>query len=88
MSSDKIPNMTAIEEYVQKHLRFNFIIGMFDGGFFGFGAGFASFAAIIPLFVSHLTYSALLIGLVPAIHNVGWQLPQLLTADWISREAL
>ncbi|MGA7192948.1 MAG: MFS transporter [Anaerolineales bacterium] len=77
--------MTAIEEYVQKHLRFNFIIGMFDGGFFGFGAGFASFAEIFPLFVSHLTYSALLIGLVPAIHNVGWQLPQLLTADWISR---
>ena len=77
--------MTAIEAHIQKHLRFNFIVGMFDGGFFGLGAGFASFAAIIPLFVSQLTHSALLIGLVPAIHNVGWQLPQLLTAGWISR---
>jgi hypothetical protein len=38
----------------------------------------------IPLFVHHLTDSALLIGLVPAIHNMGWQLPQLLTARWIS----
>ncbi len=75
----------AIEAYIQKHLRFNFMIGMFDGGFFGLGMGFASFAAIIPLFVSHLTHSALLIGLVPAIHNVGWQLPQLLTAGWIAR---
>ncbi|HUI88858.1 MAG TPA: MFS transporter [Anaerolineales bacterium] len=76
---------SSLEAHVQKHLRFNFTIGMFDGGFFGLGAGFASFAAIIPLFVSHFTDSALLIGLVPAIHNVGWQLPQLLTAGWISR---
>ena len=75
----------SLDVFVQKHLRFNFIVNMFDGGFFGLGIGFASFAAIIPLFVSHLTNSALLIGLVPAIHNVGWQLPQLLTAGWVSR---
>ena len=86
MSSDTIFNMaTPIEAYIQKHLRFNFTISMFDGGFFGLGMGFSSFAAIIPLFFSHLTNSALLIGLVPAIHNVGWQLPQLLTASWVSR---
>jgi len=77
--------MPSIEAYIQKHLQFNFTISMFDGGFFGLGVGFGSFVAIIPLFVSHLTDSALLIGLVPAIHNVGWQLPQLLTAGWISR---
>jgi hypothetical protein len=28
-----------------------------------------------PLFVSTFTDSAILIGLVPAIHNMGWQLP-------------
>ena len=77
--------LSPIEAYIQKHLRFNFIVGLFDGGFFGLGMGFASFSAIIPLFVNHLTSSALLIGLVPAIHNLGWQLPQLFTADWISR---
>jgi MFS family permease len=77
--------MRPIDAFIQKHLRFNFTVSMFDGGFFGLGVGFASFAAIIPLFISHLTHSALLIGLVPAIHNVGWQLPQLLTAGWISR---
>ena len=49
MSSDKILYMSSsVEAYLQKHLRFNFIVGMFDGGFFGFGIGFASFAAIIP----------------------------------------
>ena len=76
--------LPTAEAFIRKHLRFNFIIGMFDGGFFGFGAGFASFAAVIPLFVHHLTDSALLVGLVPAIHNIGWQLPQLLTAGWMS----
>jgi MFS family permease len=86
LSSGKIPTMLSpIEAYIQKHLRFNFIIGLFDGGFFGLGMGFASSTAILPLFVNHLTTSALLIGLVPAIHNMGWQLPQLLTAGWLAR---
>jgi MFS family permease len=80
--------LSPIEAHIQKHLRFNFILGLFDGGFFGLGMGFASFSAIIPLFVHHLTDSALLIGLVPAIHNMGWQLPQLFTAGWLARARL
>jgi len=75
----------SVEEYNTRNLRFNFTIGMFDGAFFGLAIGFASFIAVIPLFVSHLTDSALLIGLVPAIHSVGWQFPQLLTAGWVAR---
>jgi MFS family permease len=73
------------EQFIQRNLRYNFIVNLFDGGFFGFALGFASFITIIPLFVSQMTESALLIGLVPAIHNVGWQFPQLLTAGWVSR---
>jgi len=76
--------LSPVEVFVRKHLRFNFLVGLLDGGAFGLGMGFGSFTAIIPLFVHHLTDSALLIGLVPAIHNMGWQLPQLLTAGWIS----
>ncbi len=56
-----------------------------DGGFFGFALGFASFSTVIPLFVSSLTDSAILIGLIPAIHAMGWQLPQLFTADRVAR---
>jgi MFS family permease len=77
------PMLSPIEAQIRRHLRFNFAIGMLDGGFFGLGIGFASFSGIIPLFVHHLTDSALLIGLVPAIHNMGWQLPQLLMAGWM-----
>ena len=75
--------MIPHEAYIRKHLNFNFVIGMIDGGLFGVGIGFGSFITILPLFVSHMTDSALLIGLIPAIHSAGWQLPQLLTAGWV-----
>jgi len=77
--------LSPVEAFVRKNLRFNFAMGMLDGGFFGLGMGFATFSGIISLFVNHLTTSALLVGLVPAIHNMGWQLPQLVMAGWMSR---
>jgi MFS family permease len=67
------------------HVRFNAVVNILDGAFFGAALGFASFITVIPLFVSQLTDSAILIGLVPAIHAVGWQLPQVLTAQRIQR---
>ncbi|TFH34527.1 MAG: MFS transporter [Anaerolineales bacterium] len=67
------------------HLRFNATVNILDGAFFGFALGFASFTTIIPLFVSQLTDSAILIGLAPAIHTIGWQLPQLFTAGRVRR---
>jgi MFS family permease len=73
------------ENFIRRNLRYNFTVNMLDGSFFGFALGFASFFTIIPLFVSRMTDSALLIGLIPAIHGAGWQLPQLLTADQLSR---
>jgi hypothetical protein len=76
----------VLELDVRKHLRHNFLVNMGDGGFFGFALGFASFVTIIPLFVSQMTNSAALIGLIPGIHAMGWQLPQLLTAGRVSRQ--
>jgi MFS family permease len=60
-------------------------VNLLDGAFFGFALGIASFTTIIPLFVSTMTDSATLIGLIPAIHTMGWQLPQLFTAKKVSR---
>lgn len=56
---------------IQKNLKHNLIVNLLDGGFFGFAMGFSSFVTILPLFVSTMTHSALLIGLIPAIHNAG-----------------
>jgi MFS family permease len=78
-------SMSTLEASIRKHLRFNLAVNMMDAGFFGMGWGFGSIGTIIPLFVSHMTSSALLIGLIPAIHAVGWQLPQLFMANSVSR---
>jgi MFS family permease len=73
---------------IRKHLRHNTIVNLLDGAFFGSALGFASFVTVLPLFVSSMTDSALLIGLIPAIHAMGWQLPQLFTANRLSQEKL
>jgi MFS family permease len=74
-----------MQAFVLKHLRFNWIVNLLDGGFFGLALGFASFSTVIPLFVSTMTDSAILIGLIPAIHSVGWQLPQLFMAERVGK---
>ncbi len=77
--------MSALEQSVRKHLRYNVVANLLDGGFFGLGWGFGSIGTIIPLFFARMTDSALLIGLIPAIHAVGWQFPQLFMANSVAR---
>jgi MFS family permease len=77
--------LTPLEKNIRENLKHNVTVGLWDGSLFGVALGFASFGTILPLFVSSMTTSAVLIGLVPAIHSVGWQLPQLFTASYVSR---
>jgi MFS family permease len=77
--------LTKVEQFSRRHLRYNIIVGLLDGGFFGVALGFGSFGTILPLFVASMTDSATLIGLVPAIHAAGWLLPQLFTANHTSK---
>jgi hypothetical protein len=74
-----------MDNEIKSHFRLNYIVNLLDGGFFGFALGFASLSTVIPLFVSTMTDSAILIGLVPAIHAMGWQLPQLFNARQVSQ---
>jgi MFS family permease len=74
-----------MSEQMHAALRRNFLVNVVDGAFFGFALGAASFVTVIPLFVSQLTGSAIVIALIPAIHTLGWQLPQLLTAQHVAR---
>ncbi|MCU0514570.1 MAG: MFS transporter [Anaerolineae bacterium] len=66
-------------------LRRNLTVNIIDAGFFGLGMGLSSFIAVIPLFAATLTDSTLLIGLIAAAHTIGWQIPQLFTADMVAR---
>jgi MFS family permease len=77
--------LTNLEKDIRQNLKHNVVANMADGAFFGVALGFASFGTVLTLFVASMTHSALLIGLVPAIHAVGWQLPQLFTASHVSR---
>ncbi len=67
------------------NLRHNITVNLLDGGFFGFALGMASSITVIPLFVSSLTGSAVLIGLIGTIRAIGWQLPQIFTAQRVAR---
>ncbi len=78
-------SFSRVDQEVRRHLRFNVVVSMLDGASYGLGWGFGSIGTIIPLFVSRMTDSALLIGLIPAVHIVGWQLPQLFMANSVSR---
>ena len=76
-----------IKQYeIIRSFKYNFTLNLFEAGFFGLGIGISSYQTILPLFVSNLTESAILIGLIPAIHLAGWQLPQLFLANRVSRQ--
>jgi MFS family permease len=77
--------LTTLERNIRENLKHNITVNLWDGGLFGVALGFASFSAVIPLFVASMTDSATLIGLVPAIHSAGWLFPQLFTASHVSR---
>lgn len=75
----------SARETIRRNVLFNMIVNITDGGWYGFGLGFASFVTIIPLFVSTLTDSTVLIGLIASAHWIGWQIPQLFTANRVAR---
>lgn len=59
------------------HLRRNLTLGIINGVFFNLALAFLSGATIIPLFVSGLTGSSVLIGIFSGLEDFCWYLPQL-----------
>jgi len=76
-----------MNSYIHKNLKFNMTVNILDGAFFGLAIGFSSFVTVLPLFINTMTQSALLIGLIPAIHAAGWQFPQLFFSRHVSRQS-
>ena len=78
-----IPNAHALNPEVVKHLKRNFFANILDAGFWFFGDSFVAAYTILPVFISTLTNSPILIGLIPALEGAGWFLPQLFLARYL-----
>ena len=78
-------DQAAYDRQVERDYRWNFIVNALDNTFFFFGMSFIAESTVIPVYVSHLTDSRMLIGLVSAVASAGWFLPQLLAANGTER---
>ena len=74
-----------INSQVRLHYKHNFIVNTIDATIYLMGESFVSMNTILPVFASTLTDSAILIGLVPALINAGWFIPQFLLAGHVKR---
>lgn len=72
----------AYDAEIKRHASRNFLVNIGDISFVTLAGSFMYKATILPLYVSYLTSSAILIGLIPAIQAVAVYLPQLITARY------
>jgi len=74
------PSPQNYEAYIQKHATWNFVVNVLDLTFYHLAVSFVFGPTVLAVYASHLTRSAVLIGLIPTIQTVGFFLPQLLMA--------
>jgi MFS family permease len=65
--------------------RRTFWINFADLSLFWGGDAFASLSTVLPLFVSRLSDSSILVGLVPTLYWIGFVSPQMLVASYVRR---
>lgn len=75
---DKVPASVA------KNFRHNALINTLDISFFFMSDSFWNINTIMPVFAATLTDNPFLIGLMPAIVNAGWFLPQIFIASRVT----
>lgn len=66
----------------EKSSKRNFVLGVLNGAIFRFGLSFTAPFTVLPLFVSLLTSSKILIGSVVTIRTFGWFMPQIFVASF------
>ncbi len=77
MNAPTVPR-DALSTLAARHFRRNYALSILNGGVFGFVDSVISPYLVLSLFVHQLGGSSLLVGLLPAIYNGGWFLPQFL----------
>jgi hypothetical protein len=69
-----------------QHVRRNAWAFIGESAWFGLGLVFASTTTVVPEFISRLTGSAVLIGLIISLTEGAWRAPQLLFANWLTNK--
>ncbi|HZQ11113.1 MAG TPA: MFS transporter [Anaerolineae bacterium] len=65
-----------MSSFIEKNLRYNYTVGVLNGAIFGFVDALAAPSLTMALFVTQLGGSSFLVGLLSAIYNGGWFVPQ------------
>ena len=76
--------LPAGEEPYPPYWKRNFAANFVDSMFFSLALAFASTTTIVPLFISQLGGSPLVVGLIPALVQTGQMLPPLFAAPYIA----
>lgn len=71
---------------VTEKFRHNVLVNTADSIAWLLGDSFLSASTILPVFASKLTDSPLVIGLIPALLNAGWFLPQFFMTSLVARQ--
>lgn len=66
------------------HLKRNFTFGILNGTFFMAALAFMAGSTVLPVFISKLTSSRTLIGIISHVEWFGWMFPQLLAAAFLA----
>ncbi len=80
-----IPPESNVDPEIRKNFRWNFIVNGFDSATWVFGASFISISAVLPIYARHITDSAIVIGLIPALTDFLFYLPQIFLAPLVER---
>lgn len=80
-----IPSDSGVHPFIAANFRRNFIVNSLDAASWLFGASFISISAVLPVYARHITDSALVIGLIPALHDFLFYIPQLFLAPLVER---
>ncbi len=68
-----------------KHFRRNFALTALNGIFFNSASAFLSETTVLPMFISNLTSSRILVGLAGSLERASWPLPQVIVAPFAER---
>jgi MFS family permease len=80
-----LPPDAAVDPVIAKNFHHNVLVNFGDIISWLFGSSFLAYNTILPVYASKLTDSPLVIGLIPALVEAGWYLPQLFLVPWVER---